>query len=88
MSSASFQAKLFPKNFSKNSTFDDSGTPLPVFTYRIYQKLHNIHVAPKFAKVITNLALSKESSPDCIHSVLLKKCETVLSYILNSLTSV
>ena len=36
-------------------------------------------------KVITNLDLSKASSPDCIPVVVLKKCEPELSYILAEL---
>ena len=33
-------------------------------------------------KVITNLDLAKASSPDCILVVVLKNCETELSYII------
>ena len=35
--------------------------------------------------VITNLDLSKASSPDCISGVVLKNCEPELSYILAEL---
>ena len=46
-------------------------------------KLHNISVTPKIVKkVITNLDLSKASSPDCIPDVALKNCWPELSYIL------
>ena len=38
--SASDKAKLFAKNFSKNSNLDDSGISLPVFPSRITLKLH------------------------------------------------
>ena len=65
----------FSSNFSKNSTLDDSGISLPVFTSRTNLKLHNIYVTPKMVKkVIMNIDLSKESSPDCIPVVVLKNC--------------
>ena len=80
LSSASDKAKLFAKNFSKNSNLDDSGISLPVFPSRTNLKLH-ISVTPKMVrKVIMNLDLSKESGPDCIPVVVLKKCESELSY--------
>ena len=45
--------------------------------------LHNIHVTPKLVeKVLTNHHLSKLSGPDCISVVVLKKCESELSEIL------
>ena len=84
--SASDKAKLFPENFSKNSNLDDSGISLPVFPSRTNLKLHNISVTPTMVKkVITNLDLSKTSSPDCIPVVVLKNCEPELSYILKEL---
>ena len=83
LSSASDKAKLFAKNFSKNSNLDDSGISLPVFPSRTNLKLHNISVTPKMVKkVIMNLDLSKASGPDCIPVVVLKNCEPELSYIL------
>ena len=85
-SSASDKAKLFAKNFSKNSNLDDSGISLPVFPSRINLKLHNISVTPKMVKkVITNLDSSKASGPDCISVVVLKNCEPELSHILAEL---
>ena len=42
LSSASDKAKLFAENFSKNSTLDDSGISLIVFSSRTNLKLHNI----------------------------------------------
>ena len=81
--SASDKAKLFAKNFSKNSNLDDSGISLPVFPSRTNLKLHNIYVTPKMIKkVITNLDSSKASGPDCIPVVVLKNYEPELSYIL------
>ena len=47
LSSASDKAKLFAKNFSKNSNLDDSGISLPVFPSRTNLKLHNISITPK-----------------------------------------
>ena len=70
------KAKLFAKNFSKNSNLDDSGISLPVFPSRTNLKLHNISITPKMVKkVITNLDSSKASGPDCIPAVVLKNCE-------------
>ena len=86
LSSASDKAKLFAKNFSKNSNLDDSGISLPVFPSRTNLKLHNISIPPKMVKkVITNLDSSKASGPDCIPVVFLKNCEPDLSYILAKL---
>ena len=79
LSSASDEAKLFAKNFSKNSNLDDSGISLPVFSSRINSKLHNISITPKMVrKVITNLDSSKAFGPDCIPVVVLKNCEPEL----------
>ena len=84
--SASDKAKLFAKNFSKNSNLDDSGISLLVFPSRTNLKLHNISINPKIVeKVITNLDSSKASRPDCIPVVVLKNCEPELSYILPKL---
>ena len=84
--SASDRAKLFAKNFSKNSNLDDSDISLPVFPSRTNLKLHNISITPKMVKkVITNLDSSKASGPDYIPVVVLKKCEPELSYILAKL---
>ena len=82
-SSASDKAKLFAKNFSKNSNLDDSGISLPVFLSRTNLKLHNISITPKMVKkVIMNLDSSKASGPEYIPLVVLKNCEPELSYIL------
>ena len=86
LSSASDKAKLFAKNFSKNSNLDDSGISLPAFPSRNNLKLHNISITPKMVKkVITNLDSSKASGPDCIPVVVLKNFEPELSYILATL---
>ena len=86
LSSASDKAKLFAKNFSKNSNLNDSGISLPVFSSRTNLNLRNISITPKMVKkVITNLDLSKASGPDCIPVVVLKNCEPELSYILAKL---
>ena len=83
LSSASHKAKIFAENFSLNSNFDDSGVSLPLFPFRTNLKLHNISVTPKMVrKVVMNLDLSKVSGPDCIPVVVLKNCESELSYIL------
>ena len=76
------KAKLFAENFSKNSNLDDSGTSLPVFPSRTNLKLHNISVTPKMVKkVIMNHDFSRVSAPDCIQVVVLKNCESELSYL-------
>ena len=77
--SASDKAKLFAKNFSKNSNLDDSGIPS-----RTNLELHNICVTPKMVStVIINFDLLKESGPDCIPVVVLQSCKPKLSYILH-----
>ena len=77
--SASGKATFFAKNFSKNSSLDDSGIFLSVFPSRTNLKLHNISVTPKMVKkVITNLDSSQVSGRDCIAVVVLKNCEPEL----------
>ena len=81
MSSASYKAKLFAKNFSKNSGLHDSGISLPVFPSRTNLKLQNITVTPKMVKkIITNLDSSKASGPDCIPVVVLKNSEPLTNF--------
>ena len=76
---------MFAENFSKNCNFDDSGISLPAFPSKTNLKLHNVFVTPKMVnKVIRNLDMSKASGPYCIPVVVLKKCETELSYYVNS----
>ena len=77
LSSASDKAKLFAKNFSKNSNLDESGISLSVFPSRTNLKLHDISITPKMVKkVIMNFNSSKASGPNCIPE---------LSYILAKL---
>ena len=84
-SSTSVKAKLFAKNFFMTSNLDDSGISLPTFSSRTNPKVHSISIIPKmFKKVITNLDSSKACGPDCIRLVL-KNCESKLSYILAAL---
>ena len=84
--SASDKAKLFTKNFSKNSNLDDLDIFLCVFPSRFNLKLHNISVPPKLIKKATSyLDLSKASGPDCIPVVVLKNSEPELSYALAEL---
>ena len=86
LSPASEKAKLFAKNFSKNSNLDDLGIYLPVSPSRTNLKLHYISVTAKMVKkVIANLDSSKVSGPDCILVVVLKNCEPELSYLLAEL---
>ena len=59
LSASSDKAKLFAKNFSKNSYLDDLGFSLPVLLSRTNLKLH-ISVTPKMVeKVIMNLIHQK-----------------------------
>ena len=82
LSSASDQAKLFVKNFSRNSNLDDSDISL-------HLKLHNIFVTPKLVKKVqTNLDLSKMSAFDCIPKVVLNNYEPELSYTLAELFNI
>ena len=77
LSSASNKAKLFAKNFYKNSNLDDSGIYLPAFPSRTNMKLHNISVTAKMVKkVIMNLDLSKASCSDCIPVMVLKNFQS------------
>ena len=78
LSSASDKAKLFAKNFSKNSNLDYSDISLSGFLSRTNLKLHNISVKEMVKKVIKNLDSSKASGPDCIPLVLLTNCEPEL----------
>ena len=78
LSSASDKVKLFAKNFSKNTIFDDSGIFLPVFIYASTNLKLHISITPKMVeKVIMNLDSSKASGPNCIAVVILKNCEPV-----------
>ena len=73
LSNAFDKAKLFAKNFSKNSNLDDLGISLPVFPSKTNLKLHNISLLLKMVKkVIMNLDLLKGSVPDFIPVVVLK----------------
>ena len=75
LSSASDKAKLFAKNFSKNSNLDDTRISLSVFPFRTNLKLHKISITAKIIKkVITNIDSPKVSGPNYIPVVVLKNC--------------
>ena len=79
--SASNKAKLFAKEFAKNSNLSNSGISLPVFPSRTDLNLHNISATPKMIKkVIMNTDLSKASDPDYIPVAVLKNCVPELTY--------
>ena len=83
LSSASDKAKVFAKNFSKNSNLDGSAITLPVSSSRTNLQLHDISVTAKIVKkVIMNLVSSKTPGPDSIPVKVLKNCDSDLSYIL------
>ena len=52
MSSTSDKAKLFAKNFSKDSDLDGLGIFLPDFLSRTNMKLNNISITPKMVKKV------------------------------------
>ena len=81
--SASDEAKLCAKNFSKISNLEDSGISFPAYPSRTNLKVHNM-----IKKVIANLDVSNSSGPDCIPVVVLKNCKPELSYILAELFNV
>ena len=86
LSSASDKAKLFAENFPKNFNLDESGISLPFFPSSTNLKLHSVSITPKMVKkVIMDLDFSKASGPDCIPVVVLKNCESELSYVLAEL---
>ena len=76
LSSASDKAKLFAKNFSKNSNLQC----LPVFPSRTNLKRHNTSITPKMVK--------KAPGPYCIPAVVLKNYQPELSYILAELLNI
>ena len=76
LSSASDKAKLFAKNFSKNSNLQS----LPLFPSRTNLKLHNTSITPKVVK--------KAPGPYCIPAVVLKNCQPERSYILAELLNI
>ena len=79
MHSTSDKARLFAKDFSKNSNLDDLGIYLLAFPSRINLKLL-ISATPTLVKnAITNLALSRASGSDCIPLVVLRNCEPEFS---------
>ena len=65
LSSTSDKAKLFAKNFSKNSNLDHLGISLPVFLSRTNQKLHISQAPTVVKKVITKHDSSEVSGRDC-----------------------
>ena len=69
--------------FSKNSNPGDSGISLLVFPSRTNLKLHNISITQKMVRKVTlNLDSPKTSCPGCIPMVVLRNCESELSYVL------
>ena len=80
--------KLFAKNFYKNSNLDDSGISSLFFSSRTNLTLRNISVTCQMVKkVVTTHDSSKAPGLDSIPVVVLKSCETELSYILAALSS-
>jgi len=81
--SANNKAELFAKQFSSNSTLDDTGHALPDFEARTDTKLAHINITPiMVARVISGLDPSKATGPDDIPVVVLQRCSPELSPIL------
>ena len=79
--SASDRAKLFAETFLGNCNLDDSGISFPVFPSITILKLHDISFPPKMVKKVKmNLDMSKAPGPDFIPVVVLKNCESELTY--------
>ena len=58
------RSRCFAEIFSKNSNVDDSGMYLPVFSFRINMRLHNVPVTLDLVKkVIIDLDFSKRICP-------------------------
>ena len=80
------KAEHFAQKFSRNSTLDDSGHPLPEFEARTHQVLSNICITPKkVATVIQSLDPSKATGPDGIPVVVLQRCCPELAPVLSKL---
>ena len=83
LSSDSDKVSLFAKIFCKNSNLDDSGISFLSITNL---KLHNTSITPKMVKkVILSVDSSNVSCSDCIPVVILRNCETEVSYRLAEL---
>ena len=80
------KAEHFAQKFSRNSTLDDSGHPLPEFEARTHQVLNTIRITPKkVASVIKSLDPSKATGPDGIPVVVLQRCCPELAPVLSKL---
>ena len=80
------KAEHFAQKFSRNSTLDDTGHPLPEFEARTHQVLSNICITPKkVATVIHSLDPSKATGPDGIPVVVLQRCCPELAPVLSKL---
>ena len=86
LTTATDKANLFARNFSKNSTLDDSSQVLPDFPSRTEQRLSSRKITSRMvAKVIHNLDTFKATGPDRIPSIVLKMCSSELSPVLAKL---
>ena len=64
LSSTLEKIKMFAEIFSKNPNLDDLGMYLPVFSFRIIMRLHNVPVTIDLVKkVIIDLDFSKVICP-------------------------
>ena len=80
------KANLFARNFSNNSTLDDSFHALPDFPLRTEQRLCSRKITARMvANAILDLDAFKATGPDKIPSIVLKKCSPELSPVLAKL---
>ena len=80
------KADLFARQFSTNSTLDDTGHPLPEFDARTPNSLTSLRVTVRMvAEVIAKLDPSKATGPDGIPVVVLQRCSPELAPLLSKL---
>ena len=83
LTSAASKAELLAKQFSCNSTLDDTGHVLPEIQPKTDVNLSSLHITPEMvADVIKFLDSSKATGPDEIPVIVLQKCSPELSPIL------
>ena len=84
LSSASEKTKMFPEMSSKNSSLDDSGIYLPVFSSRINTTLHNILLTLDLVKkIIIDLNFSKVTCPSIFNVSYKFACSFLVSTTSN-----
>lgn len=86
LSTSKDKAELFARQFSTNSTLDDTGHPLPEFDARTPNSLTSLRVTVRMvADVIAKLDPFKATGPDGIPVVVLQRCSPELAPLLSKL---